>query len=217
VIDLPTSQDVGLLGVRYLVIPTGIASPLPGTVVERAQGYDLVELSTWQPHVSVVASWTVVDSTAAGMEAVTAPGFDPANEAVLEADPGLQPEPGAEPGTVSSQDRSPSALTIDATASAPSVVVVRSTYDDGWTATVDGEPADVVPVDGFLQGVPVNAGDHTIELVYEDGALTRGLIAGAVVWIGIVVAFVLAAVTERRRRRRPRAPMAPAIPDAGAP
>ena len=131
--------------------------------------------------------------------------------------PGSQPEPGAEPGTASAQERSPSSLTIDATASAPSIVVVRSTYDDGWTATVDGEPADVVPVDGFLQGVPVNAGDHTIELVYEDEALTRGLIAGAVVWIGIVVAFVAAAVTERRRRREPRAPTAPAIPDAGGP
>ena len=94
---------------------------------------------------------------------------------------------------------------------------MRSTYDDGWTATVDGEPADVVPVDGFLQGVPVSAGDHTIELVYEDEALTRGLIAGAVVWIGIVVAFVAAVVTERRRRREPRAPTAPAIPDAAAP
>ena len=96
-------------------------------------------------------------------------------------------------------------------------MVVRSTYDDGWTATVDGEPADVQPVDGFLQGVPVSAGDHTIELVYEDAALTRGLIAGAAVWIGIVVSFVAAAVTERRRRRGPRAPKVSAIPDAGAP
>ena len=217
VIDLPTSQDIGLLGVRYLVIPTGIVSPLPGTVVEQAQGYDLVELSTWQPHVSVVASWTVVDSTAAALRSVTAPGFDPASEAVLESDPGFQPEPGAEPGTASAQERSPSSLTIEATASAPSIVVVRSTYDGGWTATVDGEPADLVPVDGFLQGVPVGPGDHTIELAYEDEALTRGLIAGAVVWIGIVVAFVAAAVTERRRRRGPRAPTAPAIPDAAAP
>ena len=185
VIDLPTSQDVGLLGVRYLVVPTGIASPLPGTVRERAQGYDLVELSTWQPHISVVTSWTVVDSTAAALQTVTAPGFDPADEAVLESDPGLQPASGAEPGTASVLERSPSSLTIATTAAAPSIVVVRSTYDDGWTATVDGEPADVLPVDGFLQGVPVNAGDHTIELVYEDEAVTRGLIAGAVVWIGI--------------------------------
>ena len=38
VIDLPTSQDVGLLGVRYLVIPTGIASPLPGTVDRTRAG-----------------------------------------------------------------------------------------------------------------------------------------------------------------------------------
>ena len=176
-----------------------------------------MELSTWQPHISVVTSWTVVDSTAAALQTVTAPGFDPADEAVLESDPGLQPASGAEPGTASVLERSPSSLTIATTAAAPSIVVVRSTYDDGWTATVDGEPADVLPVDGFLQGVPVNAGDHTIELVYEDEAVTRGLIAGAVVWIGIVVAFVAAAVTERRRRREPRAPTAPAIPDAGGP
>jgi hypothetical protein len=212
VIDVPTSQDVALLGVRYLVIPTGLATPLPGRVVERAQGYDLVELTTWQPHVSVVASWTVVDSPTDALRTVTAPGFDPSTDAVLESDPGLRPAPGAAPGTARMQEDSPSSLTIEAHAAAPSIVVVRSTYDDGWTATVDGEPADVLPVDGFLQGVPVGAGDHTIDLVYRDTAVTNGLVAGAVVWIGLAVAFVVAVLTERRHRREPRAATAHATP-----
>ena len=44
VIDVPTLRDVRLFGVRYLVVPTGITPPVEGSVVDRAQGYDLVEV-----------------------------------------------------------------------------------------------------------------------------------------------------------------------------
>ena len=45
VIDLPTERDVGLLGVRYLDrADRHRRRHCPGAVVDRAQGYDLVEL-----------------------------------------------------------------------------------------------------------------------------------------------------------------------------
>jgi hypothetical protein len=203
VIDLPTANDVSLLGVRYLIVPTGIGSPLPGEIVHRAQGYDLIELTDAQPRVSVVPSWTVVGSQTDAIEAVLAPGFDSGVEAVLERDPGTPPEPGAEPGRATMVERSPEDVGIEVEATAPSIVVVRSAYDAGWSATVDGRIVEVMPADGFLQGVPVGPGDHDVRLVYRDETIETGAFAGAMAWFGLSIVWLVALVTERRRRRPP--------------
>ncbi|HEV3494940.1 MAG TPA: hypothetical protein VHA34_01175, partial [Actinomycetes bacterium] len=45
---------------------------------------------------------------------------------------------------------------------AESLLVVSQDLADGWTARIDGEPADLVAVDGALQGVFVPPGLHTV-------------------------------------------------------
>jgi hypothetical protein len=201
VIDVPTMRDVRLLGMRYVVVPTGIAVPLEGTVVDRADGYDLFEVDGWQPRASVVPNFRVVPSTAGALRTVLPPSFDPGRLAVLERDPGIEPTPEAEPGVASYAELDPEHARIEVTATAPSIVVVRTTFDEGWTATVDGVEADVVPADGFLQGVAVPAGEHVVELVYRDDAVADGLRAGAVAW-GLLLAAVATAWVIRRRPRR---------------
>ncbi len=201
VIDLPTAQDVRLLGARHLVVPTGVPSPLPGEVVEQAQGYDLVEIAGWQPRVSVVPAWEVVANEADALRAVLEPTFDPALLAVLESDPEIEPVPRAAPGSAASTEPTPESVRIEADAEAPSIVVVRTSFDEGWTATVDGEPAQVLPADGFLLGIPVGPGTHEIALTYRDEAITRGLVLGGVVWGALGLAFAGTLVSERRQRR----------------
>ena len=200
VIDLPTAQDVHLLGVRYLVVPTGIEAPLPGVVVERDQGYDLVEIDGWQPLVSVVPSWEVVGSSSEALTSALAPGFDPSAQAVLETEPGLAPETGAATGTATVSHASAESIVVEVAAPSPSIAVVRTSFDDGWTATLDGEPAQVLPTDGFLQGVAVPEGSHTLELTYRDLAVSVGLATGATTWLGLGIAFAVVLVTGRRRR-----------------
>ena len=152
VIDVPTLRDVRLLGVRYVVTPTGIPVPLDGRVVDRAQGHDLVEVDGWQPRASVVPNFRVVPSVTAALRTVLTPSFDPGGLAVLEGDPGIEPTPDATPGAATYTERNPEHVRLSVRATAPSVAVIRTTYDDGWTATVDGETATLLPVDGFLQG-----------------------------------------------------------------
>jgi uncharacterized membrane protein YfhO len=48
-------------------------------------------------------------------------------------------------------------------------------YDPGWTATVDGKRAPIVPANGFAMAVPVPAGGHTVRLRYQ----TQGRAMGA--------------------------------------
>ena len=103
---------------------------------------------------------------------------------------------------------------IRANGAAPALVVVAEAWFPGWEARVDGRRAPVVPADGGLLGVPVDAGDHVVTLVYHrPAAATAGrLITG-------VTLLIVAGQAIRRRRRRPvAAPAAPGrVPSAPAP
>jgi hypothetical protein len=200
---------VQLLGVRYLVVPVGLGLPrrITGSTVVRANGYDLIELDGWEPRVSVVASWSIVGDPLAALQASLLPGFDPGTAAVLETDPGISPEPVALAGSATYAESDPENVVVTVEATAPSIVVVRNNWDTGWTATVDGAGAPVLPADGFRQGIPVTAGHHVISLTYRDPWIARGIAASAAVW-GAWAACVIAATIRSRRRRsdRPSAP-----------
>jgi hypothetical protein len=200
VVNDPSLEDVRLLGVRYLIVPEGVDPPVAGRIVATTGGYDLLEVYGWEPRASVVPAWTVVASTTDAYRDVLVPGFDPARTAVVETDPGGTQVAGALPGraTYSADDPEHVRVTVDATA--PSLVVVRNSYDEHWNATVDGEPSAVVPVDGFLQGVAVEAGRHEVELTFRDPAIGWGLAFGALAWSALGAALVACLAVERRRR-----------------
>ena len=71
-------------------------------------------------------------------------------------------------------------LSMNVRLAADGIVVVSQSYANGWRAYVDDKPANLFLTDGILQGVPVAAGAHKIELKYEPRSLTFGLwITGA--------------------------------------
>ena len=74
-------------------------------------------------------------------------------------------------------------------------LVISQPYEDGWTATVDGEPVEVQAAYDGLMGIPVQTGDNIVELRY----LTPGLIPGAVVGIASVTLFAVWRIAARRR------------------
>ena len=201
VINEPTLEDVRLMGVRYLIVPQGVDPPVAGRLVTSVEGFDLLEVYGWEPRASVVAAWTVAASQADAFRRVLEPGFDPARIAVVERDPGLAQEAGAAPGTADYEAIDPEHIRVEAEASAPSIVVIRDSYDEGWSATVDGRPAEILPTDGSLWGVPIDAGRHLIEFTYRDPLIGRGLAVSGVVWAGFLVALAACLAAERRRRR----------------
>ena len=175
-IDVPTVRDVQLLGVRYLVVPTGVALAAAGQRRRAGPGLRPRRGAGVAPRVSVVPAWTVVTTKTAALAAVLAPGFDP-----------VRRRGGIRPGRIQQPARHPAGHEDRDDAGSdrrrgrrrgPSIVVVRTTFDEGWAATVDGEPADVLPTDGFLLGIPVDAGAHEIRLTYRDPSIGRGLAAG---------------------------------------
>lgn len=123
--------------------------------------------------------------------------FDPGATALVEAHCGAcaaARTPGSA-GTSEVTRRQPSRRTLDVRADRAAMVVVSEAWFPGWHATVDGRAAPVVRVDGIVQGVPVTAGRHTVELRYRP----PGLRAGALVSAFTVAALVIGGALSRRR------------------
>ena len=138
VIGLPTLQNVRLLGVRYLVVPAGVEAVPEGRIVASADDYDLVQVYGWEPRVSLVHSWTQVDRPVDALNGVLDPGFDPARTSYVEQDPSIAPTPGTAPGSAVYREITPEDVRVTVDTSTPALVVVRNSYDTGWSATVDG-------------------------------------------------------------------------------
>jgi uncharacterized membrane protein YfhO len=71
-------------------------------------------------------------------------------------------------------------------------------HDKGWTVRIDGEEVETVTVFDYLLGIPLSAGEHTVELDYTAPGFTAGL-AISLVSLASVVLF---AVWDTLRRRK---------------
>ena len=83
------------------------------------------------------------------------------------------------------------------TTTSPGWLVINGTYDEGWTAMVDGTPSPVVRANGLVRAVQVPAGTHTVTLRYAplDGIVTRWLWA-----LGLLVSLMLFVLPMRPTR-----------------
>ena len=80
----------------------------------------------------------------------------------------------------------------------PNLVFFSVPYDDGFTAYVNGEKADILQVDEGLMAVLCPAGASSIDFVYQAAGLSASRVVTAVaipVWVVYVACFV------RRKRR----------------
>jgi hypothetical protein len=93
-------------------------------------------------------------------------------------------------------------MRFNVTAEHPALVVVSSTWADGWHAYVNGRETPLYRTNTAMMGVPVNAGSAVMELRYEPPSMEIGLyisLASMAVMAGLCVA---SAVTADRGRDR---------------
>lgn len=74
-------------------------------------------------------------------------------------------------------------------------------YDEGWSAAVDGESAEIVRANSAFMAVRVGAGEHEIELSYSTPLLKEGLVVSCV-GAGMFL-FVSAGYVYLRRKKGP--------------
>ena len=186
----------GLLNVRYLVTDHQQREPGPGWNLIgqlREDGPLLFENEELLPRAFVVYE-TVVEDDPLRLRTI-----DVARQALVERPiPELVGSTG-EPVAATVISESPRRVEIQASTSQPGLLVLSDAFYPGWTATINGNPAEIHLVDLALRGVLLPSGDHTIVFQYQPRWFQVGVVMSLVGWL-----VVLALLLPRLMRRGPR-------------
>ena len=123
------------------------------------------------PRAFLVDNQQVVGGESEALAAVSAADFDGRRTAVTERElPGLGRSPAASagaPGRARLASYDDERVVVRAAAKRPSLLVLTDSYDPGWSARVDGRPAEVHRVNYLVRGVLVPPGSHDVEFRYR--------------------------------------------------
>jgi hypothetical protein len=192
---------LSLYNVRYLIVPMQFQHD--GFELLGIYGSDayLYENQNVLPRAFAVPGFRLAPNTAAALEAMVAPDFDPEREVLLVVGEGREAiapgegsaslDPAGFSASVEVIHYEPLRVIIDAETNQPGFLVLSDLYYPGWEATADGEPVPIYEASAAVRAVPLEAGAHTVEFRFRP----RPLLYGAVV--SLASALVLVAVWKR--------------------
>jgi NADH:ubiquinone oxidoreductase subunit E len=142
----------------------------------------------------VVSSVTYVQSEDALYQRLNATDYNPSSEAVVYTrDQAAIPT--AAPGNAGLEGKTGGYMKIAAHASSASLLVVSEAYHWNWIALVNGTEVRPIITDGALLGVPIPAGNSTVELTYRPIDLIIGSALSGLTLLILICLLVL--VKER--------------------
>jgi len=151
--------------------------------------------ATALPRAYVATRWESVEDTSdaarwifrGGLAQPGVPAIEGAQRAPADATGEWLPVPVVERGT----DR----MELDVSAANAGWLIVSDTWDEGWTATVDGVHQPILPANGYQRAVQLPDGARRVELRYWPPGLSAGL---GCTLLSILALFVWCAATRRR-------------------
>jgi hypothetical protein len=103
-------------------------------------------------------------------------------------------------GEVSITRYEPHHIAMDVTAPGNNFLVISEIhYPPGWTATIDGQRADIIQTDYVLRGLVVPPGRHKIEMHYVLDSINTGKWASLGLNLLVFGMVIVGAMSERRR------------------
>jgi hypothetical protein len=200
--DERNPSDYELFGIHYLIVPSGSAPPVSASDVAVVGQYALWTTSTTgYVHVGSIVGGLTAGRTDLGAGSVPLLRSELAesgdflriyfggHQATLPPLPRPSRQPA--PGRVASEseDLERGTVTAVVTMRRPGVVVLSASFDDGWSAGVDGRRRPTAMVAPALVATDVPAGTHSVSFRYQGfsaypelfalSALTLGAFAGA--------------------------------------
>ena len=74
-------------------------------------------------------------------------------------------------------------------------------YAEGWSAVVDGKPAEVVSVQDALMGIKLEKGSHDVTIKYTPAGFKEGAMISAVSVFFIALLFIVPVVSEKLKKK----------------
>lgn len=188
------SPLLDLLNVRYIVVDRNIPENRDDhralaeirTEVYRDENLIVYESPSVQPR-----AWIVYDvrsgANGAGLAALANGEVDGAEVAFVDGElPNVSVPAGGAESRVTISNWSPDSMTLNIAHSGEGLLVVSQVYSENWQATVNGEEVDVIQTDHALLGIPVGAGEHTVDIRYQPDSLTLGLWISGLSGVGCI-------------------------------
>lgn len=206
--QLPVPMDPALwarLGVRYVVVePRGTPASelLPGwNGPVASSSFELWENPLWRGDaVAYFGTAPVADAAEAGAALrADASGALALVESTAEQLRCRAATGGCAEAPAGYESDDPEHIVLTTDFDKQSVVVVAEQWNDGWHATVDGESAAVVPVDGLSIGVELPPGRHVVRLTYRPAGLTLALALAGLASLGALGCVIDPGQLRRRR------------------
>lgn len=184
-----------LLGARYWILPSADALPPGWRVAGQLQGGAFVyENPRAMDRAFLVSRSVVVEPGPDRLKFLAGPEFDPSAVVVLES--GRAESLPGPAGTASIAKRDQGRYEIDADSPSGAFLVLTEAWYPGWTAEVDGAPAEILRANHLVQAVRLPPGRHRVTFSYRSRFLGLGF--------GIALLTVLlpvgAAWLKKRRR-----------------
>ena len=90
-------------------------------------------------------------------------------------------------------------VTFTATADEQKTLIATIPYENGWTATVDGEKVEISSYQDAFILLPMAPGTHTVELTFVPNGMGIGVIISA---LGVLFSVALIVVTRKKHQER---------------
>ncbi|MCM3661051.1 hypothetical protein M3148_08610 [Georgenia satyanarayanai] len=198
----PLTVEVRAVGRPDLHVVAGGDGAWVGTLTAPDDGLDLVlthdaqvyERSSVMPRFRWAAEAQTCDTDCAEVL-----GGLPEEVALLPGEAGAEASFDGLPAAVDVETDTDDYKRVRVEAEGSGMLVLADSFQDGWQGYVDGQPVDVLRADHALQGVPVPAGSHVVEIAYEPVGWS------VLPWVTLVTAIgllVLWVTLVRRGRRR---------------
>ena len=132
----------------------------------------------------------IVPDEQAQRKQVLAADFDPRRTVILPAEPARfagRSSP-AQPDSVQTVSRNSNEFDIEASADQDSFLVLNEADYPGWSASVDGQPAQVLRTNYAFMSVPIATGTHTIKVRLESTSFRVG---AALSLLGVIICAAL--------------------------
>jgi hypothetical protein len=183
-----------LLGASAVISRAPLTHPSLDPVCERA-GFFVYRRVSYRGFAWIVPRGLPAAGRNEALAAMSSPGFDPAAAALVERRGDGALPGGAGGGVCRANFVNGRTTRVDVAGCGGGFLVTTETVAPGWSAALDGAPAELYTVNGVFQGVFVPPGDHVVTLTY----LPRSFVVGSAVSIAAVLAIAFAAVRLPRR------------------
>ncbi len=166
------------LNVQFVVAdkgqPPGDATFVP--VFDEDPALDVYLNTQARPRVSLIYTATVAPDGEAAFGALFAPGFDPAQQVVIERGPPVSGGAPSGDSNLNYTDYAPEHFSVEALTPAPAYLVFSEVWYPGWRAWVDGVETPVYRANFAFRAVYLaEPGRHTVTVRYDPSSWKIGL------------------------------------------